>query len=130
MAETSTEIDLVSLVGPVAATEFEASEDCYKPGLLEWAGKLRDLDDAEFEAETSSAIYDSALVNSFRGNWNHEHFKATACFHEAQRRHVAAGHSEDCRGETIYGRAHSRLMRDHGYTPAAAGECRCEVTRG
>ncbi|MEO3788552.1 hypothetical protein ABGB12_34945 [Actinocorallia sp. B10E7] len=121
MAEASTETDLVSLVGPVAVTEFEASSDCYKPGLLEWGHELRDLADAEFETEASSAIYDSALVNSFRGNWNHEHFKATACRHEAQRRHVEAGHATDCRGETIYGRAHSRLMRDHGYIPTAAG---------
>ncbi|MEO3784256.1 hypothetical protein ABGB12_13055 [Actinocorallia sp. B10E7] len=121
---------LVSLVGLVAAGQFECSADRHKPGLLAWARWLRSVDDAELERETRAAIYDSASVNGFQGNWNHEHFKASACWHEARRRHIAAGHSEDCRARTIYGRAHSRLMRDHGYAPAAAGRCRCEVTDG
>jgi hypothetical protein len=131
MAEqTATEIDLVDLVGVVAAGEYEAAKDIYKPRLLLWTQKLSTLDDVEFARETSRAIYESATVARFGSGWDHEHFKASACFHEAERRHVAAGHDEDCRGETIYSREHARLMREHGYAPTEPGQCRCEGLTG
>jgi hypothetical protein len=124
----STEHDLDSIadiVGPVAAREFENAKDFYKPGLIAWARKLPKLSDAEFLAQCGVAIHDSALVNSFRGNWEHEHFKASACYHEAQRRHVAAGHSKDCRGTCLYGQAHARVMRGQGHEPSPTTECTC-----
>lgn len=131
MAEQlTTGIDLVALVGAVAAGEYEAAKDFYKPGLLEWAGKMRSLSDAEFLTDAKCAIFDSASCNRFRGNWEHEHFKATACWFEAKRRHIAAGHDEDCRGETLYSRAHASVMRDHGYAPTEPGECCCEGLNG
>jgi hypothetical protein len=122
--------EIVDIVGPVAAREFEAAAGRYKPGLIEWARALPGLPDDEFEQVCGSAIYDSALVSRFRGNWEHEHFKASACAHEARRRHVAAGHDEDCRGETIYGGAHARIMRENGYRPTEPGACRCQGREG
>lgn len=122
---TLTMEELREVVGLVAFGEYEGARDFRKPELLEWASRLRDLSDDEFMGETLSAIHGSALVNSWRGNWEHEHFKASACHTEAKRRHVAAGHSDGCRGDTIYGRAHARLMRDHGYTPQPHLDCTC-----
>lgn len=128
MAEQlSTWTGLAALVGLVAAGEYDAAKDVYKPRLLEWARSLAAMDDGEFARETRSAIYESALCSRFGSGWDHEHFKASACYHESERRHHAAGHSEDCRGETIYSRAHSRLMREHGHTPTEPGQCRCDV---
>lgn len=128
--KTITETELRDIVGPVAFGEYEGASDYYKPNLMAWASELRTLSDDEFMHETVSAIYGSALVNSWRGNWEHEHFKASACHTEAKRRHVAAGHSEDCRGETAYGRAHTQLMRDHGYTPQPHVDCTCGSVPG
>lgn len=115
------------LVGPVAIREFEAAANHYKPGLIEWTHNLSTLEDDEFLAVAGSAIYGSALINSFRGNWEHEHFKATVCYVEAKRRHVAAGHAKDCRAETLYGRAHARVMRESGYQPRPPADCTCNA---
>lgn len=117
---------IADIVGPVAAQEFDNAKDTYKPGLLDWARKLRDLSDDEFHQECVSAIYDSALGSNFRGNWEHEHFKASACFHESERRHhEVAGHSKDCRGDTLYAKAHRQLMREHHYETHPPADCNC-----
>jgi hypothetical protein len=122
--------DVAAIAGPVACREFDNADDHYKPGLIDWARSLPTLDDDEFANVAASAIYDSALANQFRGNWEHDHFKATACFTEGKRRYVAAGHDEDCRGETLYGLAHARVMREQGHTPSPAGECTCQRPPG
>lgn len=113
------------LVGLVAAREFDAAADHYKPQLAAWAQNLPTLGDGEFLNAARSAIYNSALANSFRGNWEHDHFKASVCYTEANRRHVAAGHDTDCRGDTLYSRAHAQVMRSHGYEPSPATPCTC-----
>lgn len=117
--------DIADMVGPVAVREFNAAADHYKPNLITWARNLATLDDNQFMDEAASAIYDSALTSSFRGNWEHEHFKATACFAEANRRHRSAGHDQGCQGETLYGRAHARVMEDNGHKPGRPGACTC-----
>lgn len=116
---------IADIVGPVAVREFNNAADHYKPGLLVWARDLPTLTDEQFLTECSHAIYDSALVGRFRGNWDHEHFKASACHSEAKRRHVAAGHASDCRGSTLYGQAHARAMREAGHKPPALTGCTC-----
>lgn len=116
-----------SKFGPVAEREFEGAADYEKQRLTEWLEKLLTLDDDEFFREAQSAIYHSAQVASWRGNWEAEHCRGTAVYADAKRRHREAGHAEDCRGETLYGKAHSKLMREHRYTPTASGECHCEL---
>lgn len=108
--------------------EFDSSPDWAKPDLLEWFGKVRAMSDWELSCETQGCIYDSALANKFRGNWNHTHMKATVCYDESQRRLREAGHEKGCHGPTLYSEAHARVMRDHGYTPTADGECHCGVS--
>ncbi|MEV4672801.1 hypothetical protein AB0K34_14185 [Actinomadura sp. NPDC049382] len=116
---------IVDIVGPVAIGEFDNAKDHYKPGLIEWASKLPTLSDQAFLTECTRAIYESALVSRFRGNWEHEHFKASACYTDAKRRHAAAGHSPECNASTLYGRAHALAMRSAGHTPRPLTGCTC-----
>jgi hypothetical protein len=122
---TLTDEDLRDILGPVGIGEYEASEDWAKPKLREWAAKLGDLSDDDFRSEAASAIHSSALVSRFRGNYEHEHCKATACYKEGQRRHVRDGHDEDCRGATLYSLAHADAMRSQGHRPSDPSPCTC-----
>jgi hypothetical protein len=116
---------LLTQVGEVAFGEFQNASETYHDKLRAYAERLPTLTDDELGQECESAIYDRALVNSFRGNWEHEHFKASACFSEAECRAMASGHVRYCPSPTIYGRAHARVMRQHGHTPSPEGTCTC-----
>lgn len=116
---------LVELAGPVGAREFNSSYESCKPKLWEWLNNLDALIDDELHRETQYRIYESASCGRFTGNFEDVHCYATACFTEANRRHRAVGHAEDCHGPTIYSRAHARVMRDHGYEPSLSGTCNC-----
>lgn len=105
--------------GPVAEQEFDSAPDWSKDKLTAWLNTLPDLDDAEFLQQAASAIYDSALANRFRGNWNQDHCRATAAFAEARRRHEAAGHDPDCAGDTIYSQAFAQVWRGQGHSADA-----------
>lgn len=120
-----TSVDLVDLIGAVAAREYDAARPSTRPALDAWIGKLRDLTDEELFEDTKYRIYESANCGRFRGNFEDVHCMATATYHEAKRRHHAAGHRKDCKGPTIYGRAHASVMREHGYKPSPSGTCTC-----
>lgn len=119
--------DLEAEFGPIAAREFAAAPEWAKSELLEWMTGLRSMADADFLIETRSAIYDSANMGRFRGNFEHVHCKATVCYQESRRRLVRDRHDKDCRGPSIYSLAHAQLMRSHHYTPTPDGECHCKV---
>lgn len=116
--------------GPVAAGEFDAAADHAKAGLAAWLQELPGLSDDDFFWQAASAIHDSAMTNSWRGNWSAEDCKASAAHAEAQQRHEAAGHSADCTGDTIYSRAFAQVWREQGHDPAAypARPCDCGAT--
>jgi hypothetical protein len=118
--------DIKRIAGPVAAQEYETAEDIYKPELAEWAARLQGLTDEELRAEAGTAILNSAVVQKFRGNWEHEHFKATAAYWESKRRHTAAGHDKGCRSGTIYALAYNDVARSQGLSQAPEGSCDCE----
>lgn len=103
---------LESLVGPVARREFEGAPDYAKSELYEWCIKLRLLDDRNLYHVAKHSIYESALVNRFHFNFEHIHCRATACYHEAERRLKLEDHDEECRPSGIYGRAHHDTMID------------------
>jgi hypothetical protein len=126
---TITDDQLQEILGPVGWGEYEASEDWAQPKIRAWAETLANLSDDDFRAEAASAIHGSALMQSFRGNYEHEHCKATACFKEAQRRHISAGHTKYCRGTTIYSQAHNDVRRSQGYRPADPSDCTCGAER-
>jgi hypothetical protein len=105
--------------GPVAEREFDSAKDCHKPALTAWLEALPTLSDDDFFAATASAIHGSALANSFRGNWNHEYCKASAAHDEAERRHRAAGHSDNCNGDSIYSKAFAQVWRAQGHSRSA-----------
>lgn len=108
-----------SRYGPIAEQEFDTAPDWSKPKLTAWLDALPSLDDEEFRQQAAMAIHDSALANSFRGNWNHDHCRATAAYSEAKARHLAAGHADDCTGDTIYSKAFAHVWRGQGHSRSA-----------
>jgi hypothetical protein len=118
-------VTILDQYGPIVRQEYDGAEEWAKPEILTWLTALPCLSSQEFRDECERWIYEAALVNRFRGNWDHVHVKATACYEDAERRNVLAGHAEDCRGPSIYTKAHAAVMRSHGYTPTPAGECVC-----
>ncbi len=115
-----------SRYGPVAEGEFEGAADAHRPALTAWLEALPSLSDEDFLDVATSAIYDSALVQRFRGNWEHDHCKASAAYAEAQQRHRAAGHTEHCTGDTLYSRAFLRAWRSAGNDPNAYPPRTCD----
>lgn len=94
-----------SRYGPVAEGEYDRAADAHKPGLTSWLNRLHTLDDDEFRAEAASAIL-----------WEHEHCKATAAYAEAVARHRAAGHTDDCTGDTLYSVAFAEAWCSQGHS--------------
>lgn len=84
------------------------------------------MDDRALRDACEREILDSARAISYRGNFEHLHFRCTACYDVARARHTAAGHGERC-GGSIYDQAHARIMREQGYTPSTPGRCDCGV---
>lgn len=68
--------------GETARREFEDSPEWAQEKLALWIVGLPGLSDVELQDEAGMAIHTSALVQSFRGNWEHEHCKASAVMHE------------------------------------------------
>jgi hypothetical protein len=122
--------DLAAKIGLVAVREFEGASEWAKARLAEWIDKLPGLTDDELLVEAERAIYDSALAARFRGNWDHDHCRASATHFVSRMRKVAAGHDEWCSGPSIYGRAHAAVMRSQGHTPMAEGTCTCDLPGG
>lgn len=120
---------LIDLVGTVAAREYENARETYRPELLAYAERLATLDDREFVSVAASAIHGSALVNSWRGNWEHEHFKASACYFESERR-TQVRHAEGCTVSTLYERAYNQTVRSQGHHAMASDHrpCTCAAS--
>lgn len=107
--------DVAGLVGDIAAGEFASARESYRPQLLAWLKETIALEDQEFFDAAASAIHGSTLVMQFKGNWEHEHFKASAVYAIANQRHQAAGHTPECRGDNMYSRAWNRVARESGH---------------
>lgn len=117
--------ELLELTGIVGYGEFESAPEHAKEDLRRKLVALTQLDDEDFVEEAGSAIYNSALVSRFRGNWNHDHCYATACYHQSELRKAAAGHLDDCRARTLYSRAYDEVTRQHGMLVRDYPPCEC-----
>ncbi len=126
MSELLTREEVDGLVGGIAAGEYESAPEYAKAELSDWLRTVRDLSDEDLAAECRRWIYEGALVQRFRMNFDHIHCRATACYSESARRLTLAGHERHCHGPSIYSRAHASTMRDHGYQPSPEGTCVCE----
>lgn len=115
--------------GPIVRQEFEAADERYRLEILEWLATLAPMSDEELQAEAEYRIYDSASSQRFRGNWEHIHVKATACYDESVRRLLAQGHGRFCSAPSVYGRAYNAVMRSHGYAERPEGKCNCEQAK-
>lgn len=121
--------ELLELTGIVGYHEFESAPEYAQAKLRERLVALTELDDDDFVSEARVAIYNSALVNRFRGNWNHDHCYATACYHQSELRRLAAGHLENCRAQTLYTRAYDEVTRQHGMQIREYPPCECPDVR-
>ena len=97
--------------------------------LAQLVGRLGGLTGTQLTEETEDAIYHSALVNSWRSNHRHTHFKCTTCHREYERRDNAK-HAEGCPARpNRYQRAHNRVMRDawHPSMARPLNRCTCSL---
>jgi hypothetical protein len=119
------EDELKEFLGPVGYSEYEKAPDWDRPKIVTWCQEVAAMSDAEFTMETSSRILDDAIMTRSRGNNYGFYARTTGCYQEAKRRHVKAGHTEECRGETLYSVGHGRAMRSQGHTPSEPYLCDC-----
>jgi hypothetical protein len=121
-----TDEELEQIMGHRGWEEYGRAPDWAKPKIRIWAATLADMSDEYFVSHCAGRILDSAQVISFRGNWEGDHAKASACWAEAKRRYEAAGHV-DCEGDNLYVAAYNRAFRSQGYTPRPWNDCTCGV---
>lgn len=116
------------VMGVTAMTEYRQAPDYAQARVRAWASKLQGLTDEEFVSECAGRILDSALAMRWSGpQWEADHAMASACHTESKRRWAAAGHGEDCTGDSLYIEGYNRAYRSQGYTPRAWGACTCGV---
>lgn len=118
--------ELLELTGPIGYDEFENAPEWAKEALRAKLVELTTLSDDEFVEAAEHAIYESALVQRFRGNWEHHHCYATACCHQSELRRLAAGHAEECRDKTLYTEAYDNVVRAAGYPGLVRDPVPCE----
>lgn len=116
---------LLELTGRVAYHEFENAPEYSKEKLRARLEKLTTLSDDDFVSAARSAIYDSALMQRYRGNHEDVHCLATACYYQSELRKVATGHDVDCRAETLYSAAYDAVISQHGMEPGDHPPCEC-----
>ena len=117
--------ELLDLTGIVAYREFQNSPECTKEKLRARLHELTTLSDEEFTLACESAIYDSALMQQFRGNHEDVHCLATACYYQSELRKVVTGHDVSCNAPTLYSIAYDVVISRHGMTPNEHLACEC-----
>lgn len=127
MTEVISDPELEAIVGPVAMREYTGAAEVTRERCRTFALSLPDLSDDMLRAVCEREILDSARAIEYRGNYEHLHFRCTACYDVARARWGAAGHGDRC-GGSVYDQAHARIMREQGYTPSTSGVCDCELS--
>lgn len=118
-------IEVIARLGVVCVREFDHALPRYQPDMVSYAASLPAMTDQELMVAAEDAIYTSALVTRFKGNWEHDHFKASACYSESERRAHAAGH-DGCARHSIYDRAYRRAFETGtGQRPGPVPACTC-----
>jgi hypothetical protein len=123
--EEMTREQLEEIIGPGAMRDYDDSKEWARPELHAWVAKLRGFTDAELVDEAASAVLDAAIANSHRMWWDSSWCKSSALMHEAKRRHVAAGHDEDCLEDNLYEKGWNRAYRSQNYDPGRPSFCTC-----
>ncbi len=119
-----TDEKLAEILGQTAMREYEQAPDWDKTKIREWAAELVLMSDEDFEDECASKIYDSALMQRFKGNHEGTHCRASACYEESVRR-FKFSHDEECRGDSLYKKGFNRAYRTGGHTPDEPRACTC-----
>lgn len=119
------DIEAIVALGPVCVREYDHALPRYQPDMVSYAASLSAMADQELLVAAEDAIYTSALVSRLKGNWEHDHFKASACYSESERRAAAAGR-QGCARHSIYDRAYRRAFETGtGQRPGPVPVCTC-----
>jgi len=117
--------ELEAIIGPGAMRDYDDAKDWARPGIHEWVLKLRGFSDEELREQVGMYVLQSAVANSRGMYWDASWCITSACMYEAKRRHVAAGHDEDCFGDDVYKLGWNDAYRNQGYTPGPSTLCTC-----
>lgn len=118
---------LEEIIGAGALRDYDDARGDEQPNLNSWAAGLRDMSDGVLVDEAASAAYAAAFANNRGWWWDGSWCMASACSYEANRRHMAAGHSKDCQGDTLYSKGFRRAMQDAGHEPPSPVSCTCKA---
>lgn len=120
-----TDEELLKLIGPRGLKEYTAATPENRPRVVKFATTMSELNDIQFVDACERSILESAQVNSVKGNWEDIHAIASACYTEAKRRYLAAGHDEKCQGDNLYQKGYIRAYRSQGHKPPERRACEC-----
>lgn len=117
---------LRELAGPDGAREFATASADGKAALWEWLHTMRAASDKGLFG-AAKVVIDAEADYGTRGDRYRDerawiYTRLYACDYEAQRRYLAAGHSETCYGATIYHLA-NRSFRSGTYNLSTACTC-------
>jgi hypothetical protein len=119
-----TEVELETVISKVSMESYRRAADWDKPKILEWVPKLQEMSDEDFVTECTLRILDSAIMNGRRDAWG-THARADICADEAMRRHRAAGHDDECRGENLYSEGYNQALKSQGHAVQPPTPCTC-----
>jgi hypothetical protein len=120
-----TDEELLKLLGPTGLREYKNATENHQREAHGFITTMSALSDLEFVNACEGRILESARCNSWRGNWEGIHAMASACFTESKRRFEAAGHTEDCTGDSLYQKGYIRAYASQGHTPPERRACDC-----
>lgn len=117
--------ELKDFLGPVAWEKYGRISELEKGRVQKWCAEVAAMSDAELVRATASQVTGEAVLSS-RGVYStYDDILTTVCYQESGRRHVKAGHTEECRGDTLYSKGHSRAVREAGFTASDPYPCDC-----
>jgi len=130
-----TEDKLEEIIGPFAMKEYQRAPERAQGAFRIWAETLRDLSDTQFVDESAEAVLSATRAEAEqrihgsnptrRDELAVKYASASACYHEAKRRHQEAGHDPSCRGDTLYSSGFNHAYANQGFEPSDPIPCTC-----
>lgn len=120
-----TDEKLATLIGPVAMMDFEKATEAERRKIRAWVPTLATLTDTAFIDLCTDVVSAGAIAESRRSQEQEPYIRGSACVKEAERRHLAAGHKPECRGDNLYMQGYRRAKGLFGLDPGEPDPCTC-----
>lgn len=124
-----TETQLEALIGPGAMRDYAKATKLEQYRIQAWVPSLPGLTDEAFLDLCTNVVSEGVQADSRRSREYEPDIKASACVHEAHRRHVAVGHSPTCEGDDLYMEGFNRARVRHGFKPGSSIACTCGLKK-